>query len=337
MLQMEMLYPTTLADALAMLGKRGAIPLAGATDVIPSIRKGEIAPKTLVNLKSIPDLAGVRRVRGGPSTGSGSRPQAAQGSPRAKPRGGIRIGALTKIGELLDDDVILAELPLLAEVAGGFGSVQTRNLATIGGNICNAAPSADMALPLLVLDARLEVYGRGGVRAIEMADFFLGLGKTAVRRGEILTSITIPKPRARTTAGRGTCATGAAHEKLGVRQAMDLAFVAVAGLVQLSPDGRKCRLARIALGAVAPTPMRARKAEAALEGAPLTDEVIAEAAAAAAAESRPISDLRASKEYRREMVEVLTRRALHEAVSRARLVLRSEVTSPLRRVAREGR
>jgi carbon-monoxide dehydrogenase medium subunit len=305
MRQMDMLFPATLAEAAAALGKRGAIPLAGATDIIPAIRQGNIAPTTLVNLKSIPDLAGVRRVRGG-----------------------IRIGAVTKIGDLLLDNFILTELPLMAEVARGFGSVQMRNLATIGGNICNAAPSADMALPLLVLDARLAVYSKDRTREIDIADFFLGMGKTAIRRGEILASITIPKPRGRT---------GAAHAKLGIRQAMDLAFVAVAGALQLSPDGRKCRSARIALGAVAPTPMRARKAEAILEGQPITDDLIAKAAAAAAAESRPITDLRASKEYRHEMVEVLTRRVLHEAVRRARLVLRSGAASLLRRVAKEDR
>ncbi len=283
---MDMVFPTSLAQAAAALGKRGAVPLAGATDVIMAIRRGQMAPAVLVNLKSIPDLAGVRRVRSA-----------------------VRIGALTKIADLLSDPIITADLPLIVEVARGFGSVQMRNLATIGGNICNAAPSADMALPLLVLDARLGVYAGGRRREIAIDEFFLGNGKCALRKGEILTSITIAKPGKRV---------GAAHEKLAIRQAMDLAFVAVAGLVRLSPDGRKCQSARIALGAVAPTPMRAAKAEAMLEGEAISDELISKAAAAASAESRPITDLRASKEYRKEMVEVLTRRVLQEAVSRAR-------------------
>jgi len=282
---MEMLHPTTVRDAVAALAKRGALPLAGATDLIPSIRKREIAPKLLVNLKGIPGLSGIKRQRGK-----------------------IRIGALTTVGELLRSEIIQHDLPLLAEVAHHFASVQIRNLATVGGNLCNAAPSADLALPLLALEARLVIRGAGRSREIAIADFFLGVNKTALRRGEILTAITVPRPR--------TC-TGAAHAKLGVRQAMDLAFVGVAAAVQLTPTG-KCKAARIALGAVAPIPMRARKAEAVLEGAIITDEVIAQAAATAAAESRPISDLRASKEYRREMVEVLTRRALREAVRRAR-------------------
>jgi carbon-monoxide dehydrogenase medium subunit len=282
---MEMLHPTTVADAVAALARRGAVALAGATDLIASIRKREIAPRVLVNLKGIAGLSGIKR----------------QG-------GEVRIGALTTVSELLRSKIIQHRVPLLAEVAQGFASVQIRNLATIGGNLCNAAPSADMALPLLALDARLVIRGTGRSREIAIADFFLGVNKTALRRGEILTAIAVPKPRAHT---------GAAHAKLGVRQAMDLAFVGVAAALQLTPAG-KCRGARIALGAVAPTPMRARKAEAALEGAIITDEVIAQAAAAAAAQSRPISDLRASKGYRREMVEVLTRRALREAVGRAR-------------------
>jgi len=282
---MEMLHPTTVRDAVAALAKRGALPLAGATDLIPSIRKREIAPKLLVNLKGIPGLSGIKRQRGK-----------------------IRIGALTTVGELLRSEIIQHDLPLLAEVAHHFASVQIRNLATVGGNLCNAAPSADLALPLLALDARLVIRGAGRSREIAIADFFLGVNKTALRRGEILTAITVPRPRTRT---------GAAHAKLGVRQAMDLAFVGVAAAVQLTPTG-KCKAARIALGAVAPVPVRARKAEAVLEGAIITDELIAHAAAVAAAESRPISDLRASKQYRREMVEVLARRVLREAIRRAR-------------------
>jgi carbon-monoxide dehydrogenase medium subunit len=285
MAQLEMLFPKSLAEAAAMLRKRGSVALAGATDLIPAIREREIAPRLLVNLKTITGLSGIKRVRGG-----------------------VRIGALTTVAELLRSKIIAAELPLLREVAHGFASVQIRNLATVGGNLCTASPSADLALPLLVLDAHLEAHGPRGATEIEVADFFVGVNKTALRRGEILAAITVPKPRAHT---------GAAHAKLGIRQAMDLAFVGVAAAVQLAPDGRKCRTARIALGSVAPIPMRARKAEALLEGQPLTDELIAQAAATAATESRPISDLRASKEYRRQMVAVLTRRALQEARRRA--------------------
>ncbi len=286
MLRPEMLQPATIEEAVQALSRRGAVLLAGATDLLSTMYKGEIAPKLLVNLKGIPGLAGVRRLRGG-----------------------LTIGALTLIADLLHDPLIAATYPLLAEVAARFASVQIRNLATIGGNICNATPSADFALPLLVLDASLQIRGPAGTREVELSDFFRGVNKTALRRGELLTAITIPRPRPRT---------GAAHTKLGVRQAMDLAFVGVAAALQLAPDKKKCVSARIALGAVAPIPIRARNAESLLAGNRLTDELISQAAAAAAAESRPVTDLRASAEYRRDMVETLTRRVLHEALRRAK-------------------
>ena len=284
--QPQMLQPATVEEAVQALSRRGAVPMAGATDLLPSMRKGEIAPKLLVNLKTIPGLSEVRRARGG-----------------------ITIGALTLVTDLLHDPVIAGTYPLLSEVAEHFASVQIRNLATIGGNLCNAAPSADLALPLLVFDARLQVHGPAGVREFDIADFFINVNKTALRRGEILTSIILPRPRPRS---------GAAHAKLGVRQAMDLAFVGVAVALQLAPGKKKSASARIALGSVAPIPMRARTAELILEGNPLTNDLISQAAAAAAEESRPVSDLRASAEYRRDMTEVLTRRALREALRRAR-------------------
>ncbi len=286
MLRPEMLQPATLEEAVLALSRRGAMPLAGATDLLPSLRKGEIRPKLFVNLKNIPGLAGIRRLRGG-----------------------LSIGALTRVSDLLHDPLIAATYPILAEVAAHFASVQIRNLATIGGNLCNATPSADFALPLLALEAKLQIRNSSGARQLELADFFLGVNKTALKRGEILTAITLPRPRPRS---------GAAHAKLGVRQAMDLAFVGVVAALQLAPDKKKCLSARLALGAVAPRPMRALGAEALLEGNQLTNDVISQAAAAAAAESRPISDLRASAQYRREMVEVLTRRVLHEAFRRAK-------------------
>jgi len=282
----DMLQPATLDDALTALAKRGAVPLAGATDLIPAMRAGEVAPRVLVNLKKIPALSGVTRRRGA-----------------------LRIGALTPVADVLRDALVAEAAPLLAEVARDFASPQIRSLATIGGNLCNGAPSADLALPLLVLDARVEIAGPEGAREMPIDEFFRGVNKTALRRGEILTAIVIPNRPVRS---------GAAHTKLGVRRAMDLTFVGAAASLQLAADKKKCRRVRIALGAVAPIPMRARKAEAVLEGKALANDLIAEAAAAAAAESRPVTDLRASKEYRREMTEVLVRRVLREALRRAR-------------------
>lgn len=286
MLRPDIVEPSTIKDALQALSRPGAVPLAGATDLIPAIRKGEIKPRLLVNLKQLPDASGIRRARTG-----------------------IWIGALTPVADLLESTVIAKGCPLLVEVARDFGSPQIRSLATVGGNLCNAAPSADLALPLLVLDARVQVRGARGLRALDLCDFFRGVNKTILRRGEILAAILIPRPRVRT---------GAAHAKLGVRQAMDLAFAAVAAGLRLRADGRTCDQARIALGAVAPIPMRARKAEAILEGQPVTAALIRTAAAAAAAEARPVTDLRASAEYRRDMTATLAGRVLQQALRRAK-------------------
>ncbi len=282
----EIVQAATIQEAVEALSKPGAHALAGATDLIPAMRGGDIRPRRLVDLKPISELSGVRRVRGA-----------------------LRIGALTHVADLIRDDAVRKRLPVLAEVAADFGSVQIRNLATIGGNLCNAAPSADLALPLLALGARVETEGPHGAREIELSDFFRGVNKTALRRGEVLTAIVVPGPRVRT---------GAAHAKLGVRRAMDLALAAAAAAVSLAPDGHTCRVARIALGSVAPIPMRARRAEAVLEGKAVTPELISDAADAAAAESRPVSDLRGSAAYRRDMTRVLTRRAVTEAFRRAR-------------------
>ncbi len=286
MLRPEMVEPTTIEGAVAALKReRGAVLLAGATDLIPAIRKGLARPATLVNLKRIPSLSGVRRARGG-----------------------VSIGAMTTIADLLKDPMLAEGWTLLLEVARDFGSPQIRSMATIGGNLCSALPSADLPPPLLAYDARVRIAGPGGAREMPLAEFFVGAGKTALRAGEILTAVILPKPPVRT---------GAASEKLTVRQAMDLPIVAAAAAITLAPNGKTCRSARIALGAVAPTPMRAVKAERMLEGQVVTPDSIALAAATAAAEAKPISDLRASAEYRREMTAVLVRRALESAFARA--------------------
>ncbi|MBN1460234.1 MAG: xanthine dehydrogenase family protein subunit M [Armatimonadetes bacterium] len=286
MQQPVMCQPTTLKEAVKSLQTRGAVPFAGATDLIPAVRKGEISPRTLVNLKSVDGMTGVH-----------------------SSRDGLVIGPCTSVADLFDHELVARHAPLLSEVARSFGSVQIRTLATIGGNLCTAAPSADLALPLLALDARLHIRGPRGKREIDIANFFVGVNKTALKRGEILTAIVLPRPKVRT---------GTAHQKLGVRRAMDLAFVGVAVALRVAADGRKCLAARLALGSVAPVPMRARRAEALLEGKALTESLLSEAAAQAAAEAKPIDDLRASGEYRRQMTEVLTRRALREAYRRAR-------------------
>jgi carbon-monoxide dehydrogenase medium subunit len=197
---------------------------------------------------------------------------------------------------------------LLAKAAARLGSVQVRNRATIGGNLCNASPSAEMAPALLVLDAQAEVYGKTGTRTVDMDEFFLGPGVTNLGDGEILTSLKIP------LAGNRQ---GSVYDRVSARNAMDLAVVSVAVLLGLDGD-EKIVKARIAFGAVAPTPIRMPAVEKQLEGNVLSDELVLESAELAAQACKPISDLRAGANYRREMVKNLCRRGLLSAYQQAK-------------------
>ena len=184
-----------------------------------------------------------------------------------------------------------------------MASPQVRNRGTIAGNICNAVPSADSAPPLLTLGAKLKLISQRGERIIKIEDFFTGPSQTALNNDEILQEIHIPHPPPNSQG---------VYLKLNPRRAMDLAIVGVAAVVT-AQDG-VCQDIRLALGAVAPTPTRARKAEATLRGKKLDDNIIEKAAQTAAGEARPIDDHRASAEYRRDMVEVLVKRAIKQAI-----------------------
>jgi carbon-monoxide dehydrogenase medium subunit len=183
--------------------------------------------------------------------------------------------------------------------------VQIRNRATIGGNMANATPSADVAPALIALEAKAKISGLNGERTISLEELFRGPGQTNLAPEEILTAIVIPPA---SSGLRGD------YIKFSPREMMDLAYVGVAVALDLH-DGKQCRKARIALGAVSPTPMRARRAEALLENQTVTEELAEKAGAEAAAESKPISDVRSSADYRREMVRVNTKRALLNAVA----------------------
>jgi carbon-monoxide dehydrogenase medium subunit len=196
----------------------------------------------------------------------------------------------------------------LAEAAGTCGSPQIRNLATIGGNLANASPACDTAPPLLTLDAAVVIAGPRGRRTVPLDRFFTGVNRTALA-GELLIEVVIPAPPL-LRGGRGAWS----FQKLG-RLKSDIAVVNAAAGVAVDRTGR-CAWARIALGAVAPTPLRARSAEALLVGRVPDEAAIEEAAARAAAETRPVSDVRATAEYRREMSRVLVRRALEECAAR---------------------
>lgn len=283
----------TLKEALDAVSKGASVFMAGGTDLLVRIKQGAVRPLLVIDLKGIPELEGFSL--------SENR---------------LSIGALTKIRSLETSPEVVKNAPLLAEAASKLGSVQVRNKATLGGNLCNAAPSAETAPALLALDAQAEIYGREGVRIVDLREFFSGPGLTVLKEGEILTSLKIPL--------NAQNRQGAVYYKLATRKAMDIAFVGVAVLLEIDKDDRIGK-ARIALGAVAPTPIRAFEAEKTLRGKILDDETTREAAELAAKSCSPISDLRASAAYRREMVKGLCRRGLQEAYLQATSLKEAEI------------
>jgi carbon-monoxide dehydrogenase medium subunit len=271
--------PTSLDEALRLMaGQNGrARVLAGGTDLLLKMRAGRTAPGCLINVKRTPELRGLRYDAGQ----------------------GLRLGALATLSEIMASPDIGQHYPSVAQAAATMAGVQVRNLATVGGNLCNAAPSADLAPPLIALGAQVHIAGARGRRSVALEDFFTGPGQTVLASDELLVALTIPAP---------DWQTAAVYLKHAPREAMDIAIVGVAAA--LTFDDGVCASAKIVLGAVAPTPLRARQAEQALADRPLDEARIREAARLAAEEARPIDDTRASAWYRREMVEVLTRRAL---------------------------
>jgi CO/xanthine dehydrogenase FAD-binding subunit len=281
----ELALPRNVDEVLHVLRERGpdAKLLAGGTDLLPQMKNGLLKPACVV------DLSGVERVR------------ALQADAR-----GLRVGAAISARALERDAATQRTYTSLAESGALVGSVQVRNLATLGGNLCNAAPSADMAPPLLALEAEAVIAGSKGERRIPIADFFTGVRRTVLGPDEILLELVIPAPGPRS---------GGQYLRHTPRRELDIAVVGVASQLTLS-DG-VCSKARIALAAVAPVPLRARAAEQALEGKPVTAEAIERAAELAVGVAKPISDQRGSADYRRHLVRVLTRRTLRTALTRA--------------------
>lgn len=286
MIRFDYLEPATLAEASSLLKKYGAEArvLAGGTDLLPRLKQRAINARFLINIKRIPGLEGISFVRGE----------------------GLKIGSLTTIREMEKSALLCRDYHPLWEAARVLGSVQVRNLATLGGNLCHAAPSAETTAPLLALEALACIAGPRGERKMPLQDFFLAPGKTALERDEILKEVIIPPPPPNT---------GGTYFKLSPRRAMDIAIVGVAAVVTL--EGDICRRCRIALGAVAPTPIRATKAEAVLEGKRLEPGLLEEVGKQAMREAKPITDHRGSAEYRSEMVKTLTIRAVREAAHQA--------------------
>jgi carbon-monoxide dehydrogenase medium subunit len=220
--------------------------------------------------------------------------------------GGLRIGAAVTARELELHPALGGAYRAIAESAALVGSIQVRNLATVGGNLCNAAPSADMAPPLLALEAQAVIAGPRGERRVPIAELFTGVRKTVLAPNELLVELIVPPPGPRS---------GGQYLRHTPRRELDIAVVGVAS--QLTLDGGRCVKARIALASVAPTPLRAPAAERALEGQAVTPEALARAAALAVEAAKPISDQRGSAEFRRHLVRVLTARTLTTAHQRA--------------------
>ena len=281
----EYLAPKTIDEALSQLSRYNgkAKLIAGGTDLLPKLKRREIqAPEYIIDLEGIPNLDYIKYNEGV----------------------GLSLGALVTLRAVETSPIIQERFSVLFHAVESMASTQVRNRGTIAGNLCNAVPSADTAPALLTLEARLKLTSQKGDRIINIEDFFTGPSETILTSEEILQEIQVPElpPHSR---GR--------YLKLTPRRSMDLAIVGVA--VVVITEGDICNDIRIALGAVAPTPVRARQAENLVRGQKLTDEVIERTARTATEECRPISDHRASAEYRSEMVKVLTKRAINQAIS----------------------
>jgi CO/xanthine dehydrogenase FAD-binding subunit len=281
--EFDLLMPQTLPEALDMLDSTlGIVPIAGGTNVIVELREGRHRNGTLMDVSRLTELRGVRRENGYVVLGGGAT-----------------------IAALLADPLIAAHGAPLRQAATTLGSPLVRNRATVAGNLVDASPAADTAPPLLALGAEVELASQAGTRRVPLHEFFLGPNQTVRRPDELLVAVRWPVPPAN-SAG--------AFRKLGLRNALACSIITVAVAVERGETGG-CENVRIALGSVAPTPIRAVAAEDALRGQPLTVESIAEAARLAAEATRPIDDIRGTAAYRKRMAAVLVRRLL-EGVQR---------------------
>jgi CO/xanthine dehydrogenase FAD-binding subunit len=276
--------PASLEETLSLLAqhREKARLLAGGTDLVPQLKGRQIPlPDFVVDIK---DLIPLRSIAYGDK--------------------GLSIGALATVSNVAESSLIREHYPVLVQTALSMASPQVRNRGTFVGNICTAVPSADSAPSLLALDGALRLKGPGRERVVPVSEFFVGPRETTIEPDEIVLSIEVPQPPP---------ASRSVYLKLSPRHSMDLAVVGVAAIGKVR-DG-VCEDVRIAVGAVAPTPMRAPMAENMLQGRKITRELIDEAARNAVTQCDPINDHRASREYRCDMVHVMVRRALSQVLS----------------------
>jgi len=285
-MKFEYLEAASVKEAVSLMAKYDgrAKAIAGGTDLIVQIRRGMAKPEYVINIGKIKGLDYINY-----------------------DKEGLKIGTLATVRSLEKSEEVRRNHLVISEAAGQLASIGVRNIATVGGNLCNASPSADMAPSLIGLEAQVKIAGLKRTRKVLLEDFFKGPGMTILGKGEMVVEIQVPMIPPKT---------GAAYLKYGIRGSIDLAIVGVAAVITLGKRG-ECEEAKIVLGAVAPTPMRAKRAEEILKGKKIDKGLIEESGEIASKEARPISDVRATAEYREEMVKVFTRNALKEALARA--------------------
>jgi carbon-monoxide dehydrogenase medium subunit len=283
----QYLKPTTMKQALDALDeyRDQARLIAGGTDLMVQWKKRAINPKALISLRNIPELHFIEN------------------------NGDLVIGAGTTHRSIELSDSIRRKYPVLTDAVDNLGSIQVRNSATIGGNICNAAPSADTAPPLLVLEAMVNLVGPDGERSIPISEFFGGPSRTALAQGEIVTDFSIKGPGSNT---------GAAYWKHTKRKAMDLPILGVACLISFDESMKICNKVRIALGVAAPTPIRVPGAEEYLRGKEITPETLEEAGRIASEEASPRTTIRGAEWYRRRLIKTLVGRVARICLARAK-------------------
>jgi carbon-monoxide dehydrogenase medium subunit len=316
MKKFDYLRPQTLEEALSLLNQHGkkAKLIAGGTDVIVLIKQKAMMPEVLISLRGIPGLDQIRY------------------------DGALKIGTMVTHRDIEKSEVIRKEFSALTDAADVLGSIQIRNVATIGGNICTAAPSADTATPLLVLGTQVKIKSLSEERTVPIDGFFTGPGETILKKGEMVTELIIPKPLPNT---------GSAYWKLQRRLALDLPILGVSVLLSLdkgtvscsdmlcttSPissilhtmekDELTCKEIRIALGVAAPTPIRALKAENLMRGKKISDELLEEVSNTALVEAQPRDSIRGEAWYRKDLIRVLVKRMAMKSIER---VVRPEET-----------
>lgn len=278
MFQFDYLRPKDVNEALGKLREVEAWPLAGGTNLLVDIRAGTIRPRAVLDIGFLQELKGL-----------------------TYEEGLIKIGPCLTMTELTNSPLIRSKAPLLGQSALSVGGPQIRNRATLGGNIASASPAADTVVALVSLGATVLLQSSKGVRNVLLEDLFVETGQTKIEKGELLTRIFFKPP--------GSDEKGFFY-KLGRRNALAVAVVNLGIMAKIDGITRKWESVRIVLGSVAPTVMRAKRAEALLSSQPVDESLIGEAAKMAASESSPISDIRASADYRRSMVEELLKRGL---------------------------